>query len=441
MPTLHSDPARGSWGLRLKLYGLVARALTGLALAKLLRRAAPSLFMPRPEWEPLPGPHPVGVRDVDLLDTHRPEPERPGERRRIMARVWYPAAPHSQPRRRFHSAEEAAWFATNGPRAVRDLEALSDIETWSAQDAPALPGPARFPLLLFSHGLGGSVSQNTHLCERLASCGYVVVSITHPFGGASLRYASGDEALVTPQLLKRRFDLAQLAPIVTQVRLARTAQAAARAASGLLTVAGLKPELRIWVDDTSAVLDLLQAGETSPAITDVLRLVDFSRVGALGMSFGGATSAAVAQRDERIGAAVNLDGNQFGDELWDTTIRVPLLELRSDEAMIESGGSFNNFHYERFAESGTSGRVWRYHVRGSTHAGFTDMVLLGSPLQHRLMNLGRIPGTRMTALMFDLTRRFFDRHLKDDAAAWESEPSARWTELQKIDTQELRRLS
>lgn len=425
---------------RLRFYGVVLRALMGMALARLLRVLAPGIFMPEPEWGPLPGPHGVGVCDVDMVDEQRAEPERPHEYRRIMARLWYPAAPNSLPRRCFHAPDEAAWFAQHGPRSVKPLEAMSAVSTHAAQDAPVLQGGGRFPVLLFSHGLGGFVSQNTQLCERLASAGYIVVALTHPYGGSSLRYASGGEALMTREMIQQRFNLSELAPIVSATRLAATAAAAMTAAKDILSVAGLQPELRLWADDTSSVLSLLQQGKAAPTMADVLALADLSRVGAFGMSFGGATSAAAAQSDPRISAAINLDGNQFGSELWDQTIRVPLLELRSDEGLIESGGSFNNFHYEKFAEAGASGRVWRYHVRGSTHAAFTDMVLLGSPLQHRLMGLGRIPGTRMQDLMFDLCHRFFDRHLKAETTAWPQDPATAWPELQAIDTRGLRGL-
>ena len=243
---------------------------------------------------------------------------------------------------------------------------------------------------------------------------------------------------MSPALYQRKFNLKALRVPSLNVRFARTWAAVVAASERLLAQPGLQAELQVWVDDTSAVLDQLVAGRTTPLIADVLAQADFSRVGAFGMSFGGAASAAVAQADSRIGAAINLDGNQYGGGLWNTTIRVPLLNLCSEDALLSAGGTFNDLHYERFEESGASDRVWRYLVRGSKHADFTDLTFLGRGLLRKSLGQGPIDGQRMSALVLDLTRRFLDRHLKHDAGAWPADPAGLWPELQPIDTSGLR---
>ncbi|XP_040582234.1 platelet-activating factor acetylhydrolase 2, cytoplasmic [Lepeophtheirus salmonis] len=52
------------------------------------------------------------------------------------------------------------------------------------QEASPLPGP--FPLVLFSHGLGGSKMTYSKLCTHIASYGFVVASLEHLDGSAAL---------------------------------------------------------------------------------------------------------------------------------------------------------------------------------------------------------------------------------------------------------------
>ncbi|OEU19515.1 hypothetical protein FRACYDRAFT_235572 [Fragilariopsis cylindrus CCMP1102] len=52
----------------------------------------------------------------------------------------------------------------------------------------------KFPLLLFSHGLGGNMELYTELCAMIASYGYIVVAIEHEDGSASYAASSASSA-------------------------------------------------------------------------------------------------------------------------------------------------------------------------------------------------------------------------------------------------------
>ena len=56
---------------------------------------------------------------------------------------------------------------------------LSNINgnSWSE----AQPVNEKFPVLIFSHGIGGLKTQNTTQMEEMASHGYVVFSCDHPY--------------------------------------------------------------------------------------------------------------------------------------------------------------------------------------------------------------------------------------------------------------------
>ncbi|MFF1343466.1 hypothetical protein ACFVYT_37485 [Streptomyces sp. NPDC058290] len=60
------------------------------------------------------------------------------------------------------------------------LDGLPRAHTHAAYDVPVADGGERFPVVLFSPGLGGVRTQNTAWAEELAAHGYVVVGIDHP---------------------------------------------------------------------------------------------------------------------------------------------------------------------------------------------------------------------------------------------------------------------
>lgn len=58
----------------------------------------------------------------------------------------------------------------------------------AASDAPLAHGPARMPLLVISHGTGGSGLSMAWLGEALAAHGYIVAAVNHPGNNASEPY-------------------------------------------------------------------------------------------------------------------------------------------------------------------------------------------------------------------------------------------------------------
>lgn len=46
----------------------------------------------------------------------------------------------------------------------------------------------KYPVILYSHGLNGFQMESTVLCADLASKGYIVVSVGHPYGSGAVTY-------------------------------------------------------------------------------------------------------------------------------------------------------------------------------------------------------------------------------------------------------------
>jgi predicted dienelactone hydrolase len=78
--------------------------------------------------------------------------------------IWYPADPGS--------VEKPQWIG------APDKPLLSLGQ--AAQDAHVVSSPAKFPMILLSHGTGGSALNMAWLGTVLASHGYIAVAVNHP---------------------------------------------------------------------------------------------------------------------------------------------------------------------------------------------------------------------------------------------------------------------
>src|SRR5215204_2677042 len=210
-----------------------------------------------------PGPFAVGVTERSFTRAS----STTGTARAITMVIWYPALTQAP-----------------GEGAFRFGGRL---------DAPSARESGPFPVLLFSHGSGGTPWQSTFLTAHLASHGFVVIAPTHP----------GNTVKDCP---------AACLPLDNVAREAFLDSAANRPA------------------DVSAALD--QAIELSTSKDKVLEgLIDANRAGALGHSFGGWTALQVLSRDLRFKAAAPLAPGVFAEVLaMAQHVTAPTLVLAGD---------------------------------------------------------------------------------------------------------------
>jgi predicted dienelactone hydrolase len=116
------------------------------------------------------GPHPVGVRTLQLVDAGRidilntTETKLAHYDRPLPVELWYPAAPGTVP-------------GTTYETLLRDGHRAISLQGSAARDAVRAAGA--FPLIIISHGYPGNRMLMSHLGENLASKGYVVASVDH----------------------------------------------------------------------------------------------------------------------------------------------------------------------------------------------------------------------------------------------------------------------
>jgi predicted dienelactone hydrolase len=243
------------------------------------------------------GPYVVGTTSRHLVDPSREETYTPdpADRRELMVQIWYPAEPDPSPVYERYPEEMRNAAARNLNLPVFVAGHLGLVATHSIADAPLSDDQETYPVLLFSHGIRSSRFQNIFQVEELASHGYIVVAIDHPYDAAYTRFPDGRVA-----------DL--------------------RVESPMTTDAGVNErQVGIRVEDARFVLGWLE----EPGEPFGGRL-DLDRVGFFGHSYGGATVTWALAVDPRFKAGINMDGPVYGPPIASSPTQ-PFLFMFADQ--------------------------------------------------------------------------------------------------------------
>src|SRR5215469_1730876 len=182
------------------LYGFVAAGLS-----------AQESFLAKPT-----GPFKVGRTELAWVDKTRPANplKASAGSRELAVWVWYPASPAP-------GSQTAEWapgklgevmfseFAhelkqSAGAQATAQPtpEIMRSLRTHAYSDAPVSTREPRYPLLLFSPGLGEQPTSYADLIEELVSHGYIVAGIVHPSFVRVVVYPDGREVRSVPPNMK-----------------------------------------------------------------------------------------------------------------------------------------------------------------------------------------------------------------------------------------------
>jgi len=386
-----------------------------------MRAIVPQTGVPSAFELPAPGgPYPVGTTSWRLTDASRQETfATTGEPRQVEVIAWYPAAGSRRgalaPYLREGLAEVRAFASVlRAPRAVFD--GLENVRTHAEIDAPPRVAPRKLPLLLFGHGYTAIPSAYTALLEDLASHGYAVLSVVHPYEAAAATLADGRVvSMLTPAgtllppiadvLGEWRAEDETMAAVTNTDDGAEQLRLLREYLSGLTRT---EAALRRWVDDTKLVLDRLSAVPPRSAAARLVAALDATRVGALGHSMGGVTAAQFCAEDRRCRAGLNLDGiPQYGAMIDATPPRPFLMVYSARPGRLGASDAI----YRRAARP-----YYRVDVPDTRHLDFCDMTFWGGPLRERPV-LGTMAPDRVTAITRASVRGFFDQEMLGERAA------------------------
>ncbi|WP_280429266.1 alpha/beta hydrolase family protein [Nocardia brasiliensis] len=320
-------------------WAIVARVAVGLLVVPAMAAWA---LLPVPDLPRPSGQYGVGTEIFRWVDPDRPEPSSdvPADRRNVVVQAWYPADPDA-------AGRPSAYLDGHGrlpdrisvlPSAL--LRGYDRIETHGTLEVPVSPKRDRWPVVLFSPGYSAPRALYTGLLADLASRGFVVLAVDHPYESAVTELADG--TLATPRERFLDHDPDQTRYMTGQLDV-RTA------------------DLRFVVDQLS------KPERLGPRLGAHL---DTEHVAAIGHSFGGAAAAAAVAHDPRIKAGSNIDGTLYGT-LPEQALAKPFLLLESDHE--ETGHSVeylvgNRCLLERLRAGG-----YRYEIGQANHYSFTDV--------------------------------------------------------------------
>ncbi|MDX3102088.1 alpha/beta hydrolase family protein [Nonomuraea angiospora] len=362
----HRPTRRAPWWLALPAWA----ACAGLVAAGPVAAWA----FPVPDFPEPSGRFPVGTLVMEWTDPARPEPatSAPEDRRTVVVQFWYPARGSATGTARSQYLGRTQREARVVSHAAADylgvpgflLGGASTARTRSVPGAAVAGAGGRFPVVLFSPGLGGVRTQNTAWAEELASLGYVVVALDHPYDSAAVVLTGGRT-------------------IRTRVAATGDEREDERRAAGWTAVRA---------DDLGFVLTQLgrlDRGEIAGPLTGRL---DTARAAVTGHSIGGAAALVAARQDPRFAAVIDLDGAPHDPE--PRPFRQPVLALTHPVDPADNPTYIPRLTQVLDLSTATS---YRLTVPGTSHLTFTDAPLYLPPVPALAGSLGRTEGLRITA--------------------------------------------
>ncbi len=351
----------------------------------------------------------IGRIGYEWIDLSRPDPYStdPQAHRDLMVYLWYPS-----PR---GNTAEAGWYLPGAkamdadsdlqPHVREEFEAAwplivsGKIRPHAIENAPVANTPKKFPVVLLSHGLGGTGFEYTALIEELVSHGYVVAAVEHTDTAIAVAFPGGKIVPFHREAIP--------ADLPADERFKR-----------MVAAAGL--EISTGASDLVFVLNHLEKMNEAGTRHFLLSgRLDLKNVAAVGHSAGADFATRACQLDARIKACVSLDGGMspvsaFPEYPDGKPFHQPVLLLEVDhsrERKPYSETQYADYLKEMEAELNRC-PLGSYHVilkaPGLYHGSFSDYRLLAAQ--------GRVVETQTALHNLRLTQSFtlafLDKYLK-----------------------------
>ncbi|MEX2181742.1 MAG: hypothetical protein WD771_06845 [Gemmatimonadaceae bacterium] len=327
--------------------------------------------MPEP-W----GLHPVGYERLDLADSSRQEVRgaRAGSPRRLVLQLWYPARGSvTEPTVYMDSLTAGAWAANQRLPAGFQNRVL----TAAQRGLPVVDSLGPLPVLLFSHGRTWPVQTYQMMLQDLASRGWLVVAMSHPYEEVLTTFADGSAA---------RFDQPSWDTPAERGRL-------------------LTEAVDVLVQDAEfTVRSLIRWNEQ--AGHPLRGRVDTARIGYFGHSLGGAAAARALSRLPGVLAAATIEGSVYDSASRPMVVEKPLMNIIGGYNRAELGLR------DYLAAPGAV--VFEVIVHGAWHASFADLLLIygaTAPRAWRERHRRELSPVRVNQITTDYLHAFFRRYL------------------------------
>ncbi len=274
------------------------------------------------------------------------------------------------------------------------------------------------PLVIFSHGAFGYYQSNSSTYMELASHGYVVVSLDHPYHSFFTKDTSGKIITVDPGFFQTALSVGSSDVPEAEI----------------YDITSKWMELRI--SDMNFVIDeLKKAGNENTLsnvwffeekdkdiILSVLKATDFDKIGLMGHSLGGATAVTVGRRAD-ISAVIDIDGTMLGEEtgVEDGIVQIneepyetPLLAIANEEHhQGEVEAVQNSYAYANNVVMQNATCGYETYFKNAGHMNFTDLPLI-APTLANMLGTGSVDAGECVDTMNSIILQFYDCYLKNE---------------------------
>ncbi|XP_006860671.1 PREDICTED: platelet-activating factor acetylhydrolase [Chrysochloris asiatica] len=283
---------------------------------------------------------------------------------------------------------------------------FESVKTPAKWNSP-LKTSEKYPLIVFSHGLGAFRTLYSAIGNDLASHGFIVAAVEHRDGSASATYYfknqsaanQGKQSWLYYKAIKQDEMAAQLNKQVRQ-----RAKECSQALSLILDIDHGKP-----VENAlNLKFDVKQLKDS----------VDRDKVAIIGHSFGGATVIQALSEDQRFRCGIALDAwmEPLGDEVY-SRIPQPLFLINSEKFQFP-------YNIRKMKKLYLPGRERKMiTIRGAVHHNFDDFTFATNKVIGKVLTLkGDIDSNVAISLSNKASLAFLQKHLglQKDFDQWDS---------------------
>lgn len=267
-----------------------------------------------------------------------------------------------------------------------------------------------YPLIVFSHGAFGVIDSNYSTCMELASNGYVVASIGHPYHAAYVKNVDGKVTLADKNFVQSVFAGSE----------------------------GYDPEEEKQVYENSLAWMEIRTGDENFVLDTILEkagkgeeipftLIDSDKIGLFGHSMGGASSVQLGRERTDIDAVIDLEGTMLGEYIGfengievynDEPYTVPVLDVFGTRLYDEVDGISDellkehpNWQYVNFYVGENADDYRAVAFRDTGHLNFTDLPLI-SPVLAKMLGVGEVDAKSCIENVNEVVLKWFDYYLK-----------------------------
>ncbi len=347
----------------------------------------------------------IGSRDI-YIKTDRPETitKKEGDKRELMVKVWYPAQIENENTEKYLDNGNRLGFAAKYGLPGWIMDHLDLVKTNTYKNPEVAKG--KFPVLIFSHWHYSMAFGYYALIEEIVSQGYIVLNLNHTYESTGSVFPSGKIKLynTTYDSLNNDQQMAEMAWNATQeFNQSENAEEEYKAIKNLLQDYIAAKSIKRWSKDISSVIDYLESEDEFSFLNNHILN---SNIGVFGHSHGGAAAGQVLIEDERVKAAINMDGTQWGS----------MVERRLDKpfAYISSEWPAEQPNFNKHAfRNKSSADFYNIEIESTGHSNFMDIPLMVN--LSAVNEAGKIDPLKAYKATNSMVIKFFNKYLKNES--------------------------